>query len=293
MDSLREKTIQKRKIKEDSPSSGTRTKNKLARLAYTVLDSVCSIPIWAPLFKSCCQSVEINQQAFGLRDLPAIFNGYRMLFITDFHLEITPNALCNLDFSSFPPHDIVILGGDFFDRSESHDKGLLNRFLSGFTKPIYAVLGNHDSVSLLAMLEGFGVRVLLNESVSIERAGESFLLTGIDDVSQFNNGFQRDCVHQSAAEFSGCKVLISHSPDFLPTAAEQGYALQLSGHTHGGQFKIFNKVIFRQTKFDFATAGAWQHLDMMGFTSTGFGSSRFPIRNITPEIVLIELYTTT
>lgn len=283
MNRLRKSTLDKRKAREANYSEA---KKSFTRQAF---DLVCALPIWALLFRKNCERLVVNHTKFQLKDLPPEFNGYKILFISDMHLEIRPNPISALLDITLPEHDIVMLGGDFFDKTVDTEQELLESFLSKFTQPVYAVLGNHDSYKLIERLEKLNVQVLLNESIILKRANAELLLTGIDDVTSFESNLQYDSASQASQSFSGCKLLVSHNPDFLEQAAELNYNLQLSGHTHGGQFKIFNQIIFCQTKFDFATAGAWQHNNLAGFTSTGFGSSGYPIRNISPEIALIEL----
>lgn len=253
-------------------------------------DAVCCWSIWPIVFARCCQSLTIHHQSFELQRLPHEFHGYRILFLTDLHLEIGPNALDALCKHEWPAHDIVILGGDFFDDARLACSHVLKQLLSCFSQPVYAVLGNHDNLQTMRLLESMDVQVLLNESVLLSRGQSSILLTGVDDVSNFNHTHQSMCAEQSR-QFPGCKIMVSHSPDFLTEAERYDYSLQLSGHTHGGQWTLFNQMLVKQTKFPFAARGRWSWGAMQGFTSTGIGSSRYPIRNVTPEVAVITLRT--
>jgi uncharacterized protein len=285
MECLRSDSIIKRVALETRGKKKKTKANPIKQAFY----HVCSWPLWATLFKDCCQSLVINEQTFSLPSLPPAFEGYRILFLSDLHLEITPNALETLNDTPLPEHDIVILGGDFFDCYEQACEVTLRRFLRNFSRPVYAVLGNHDHSDFIALLESLGVQVLFNSHSELTRGGDRVLLTGVDDVSQFRTPLHRQCAEQGQAAFRGCKIMISHSPDFLPDAAACGYDLQLSGHTHGGQFTVLNRVVFKQTQYDFALSGRWAYEGMQGFTSTGVGSSRYPVRNIAPEIALFTL----
>jgi predicted MPP superfamily phosphohydrolase len=276
--------IKKRKHQEQKGHGTSHLGNKM-------FSWVCEMPVWSRLFKNTCETVNINEQSFYLVNLPNAFRDFRILLITDMHLDITPNASVTLRHMKLPSHDIVVLGGDFFDSNHSVDKPTLHNFLSNFNQKIYAILGNHDNADMIDTLESKGVHVLFNTSVLLTRGIDELLLTGVDDVSQFWSHLHGMSSKEAADNFDGCKIMLSHSPDFLVDAQEAGYDLQLSGHTHGGQFTLFNQVIFKQTKFDFAMGGRWQYKTMQGFTSTGLGSSRFPIRNITPEISVITLKT--
>ncbi len=264
-------------------------KGKSPSLITSVVNLVCKLPCWAPLFKKTCETLQVNQQTISLPRLPDAFTGYKILFMSDFHFEITPSPMERLLNVTLPEHDVVILGGDYFDKHEGVERALLKAFVDRFEKPIYAVLGNHDRSELIEMLESLGVHVLMNESAWLTQGDERLLLTGVDDVSQFNSAIQSRVAERSHEWFSGCKIMLSHAPDFLETAANNGYDLQLSGHTHGGQFTLWGYIAFKQTKFPFATAGAWSQKQMKGFTTTGIGSSRYPVRNVVPEMVQITL----
>jgi predicted MPP superfamily phosphohydrolase len=285
MINYRKETISERKNLENHiPSNNNIVKYFLEKFIFP-------IPIWKPLFRKYCENLKINNVNLKFNNLPNQFNNYKILFVSDLHLEIKPNPLMLLEKIDFPEHDIVIIGGDFFDNAKNIDESLLEIFLKKFKKPIYAILGNHDSYKIIDVLESKNVTVLLNESILIEKNNEKIMLTGIDDVCTFNNGWQHSVSYKSAESFSGFKIMLSHSPDFLPVSESVGYSLQLSGHTHGGQFLILNKVLFPHTIFDFAISSDWEYKKMLGYTSTGFGNSGFPIRNIFPEIAIITLKT--
>jgi predicted MPP superfamily phosphohydrolase len=283
MISYRKETILERKSLESN-------KSKDNNIVKSFLEKVVfPIPIWKHIFKRYCENLEVNNVTFKFNNLPKSFNDYKILFVSDLHLEIKPNPLNYLDKIELPEYDIVIIGGDFFDNTQNINENLLDLFLKKFKKPIYAILGNHDSYKIIDVLKSKNVEVLLNESILIEKNNEKIMLTGIDDVCSFNNGWQHAVSYKSSELFSGFKIMLSHSPDFLPVSESLGYSLQLSGHTHGGQFLILNKVLFPHTVFDFAISSDWEYKKMLGYTSTGFGNSGYPIRNIFPEISIITL----
>jgi predicted MPP superfamily phosphohydrolase len=284
MEHLKQASLDARRYKESQAF-----KNRKPNLLRKAFARVCGWPIWATLFQGYCKQLIINHQTISLATLPASFNGYRILFITDTHLEVTPNALPAFQATTLPEHDIVLLGGDLFDNHNAFCEKKLQAFLAPFTQQVYAILGNHDKSDIIEALEAAGVHVLLNTSTYLTREEDKVLLTGVDDVTYFSSEWNEQCVNDARLAFTGCAIMASHNPDFLTVAGEHNYDLQLSGHTHGGQFRIFNQVIFKETAFDFALSGHWQYKNMKGFTSTGFGSSRFPIRNILPEAVVITL----
>jgi predicted MPP superfamily phosphohydrolase len=136
-----------------------------------------------------------------------------------------------------------------------------------------------------------GIKVLLNESETIERGGECIHLAGIDDA----HFYQMDNIEKAAAaiphdEFS---ILISHTPEIYRQAAHADFNVLLSGHTHGGQICLpggipvtLDSVLPRSMG-----SGPWKHHDMIGYTSVGAGVSVVPVRfNCPPEITLHHLH---
>ncbi len=155
---------------------------------------------------------------------------------------------------------------------------------------IYAVLGNHDSIAMVPDLEALGIRVLLNESVEIQRSAASIYLAGVDDA----HFYRADNIEKTAARIpeGSLKILLSHTPEIYAKAAHAGFDLMLSGHTHGGQICLPGGVpILLEADLPRAfAAGAWRHAGMAGYTSVGAGSSLVPVRfNNRPEITLHRL----
>src|SRR5206468_1331919 len=132
-------------------------------------------------------------------------------------------------------YDLCVLTGDYRGRTYGpYDAALagLAPIRRALTAAVYGVLGNHDSVRMIPAMEDMGIRMLVNESVSIERGAERIYLTGIDDA----HFYQVDNIKEAASgiphdEFS---ILLSHTPEVYQQAAHAGFNVMLSGHTHGG-----------------------------------------------------------
>jgi predicted MPP superfamily phosphohydrolase len=155
---------------------------------------------------------------------------------------------------------------------------------------IYAVLGNHDSITMVPVLEALGIRTLLNECVAIHRGRASIYLAGVDDA----HFYRADNIEKAAADIpEDClSILLSHTPEIYRQAAHAGFDLMLSGHTHGGQICLPGGVpILLEANLPRAFgAGAWRHENMVGYTSVGVGSSVVPVRfNNRPEVTLHRL----
>lgn len=239
--------------------------------------------------------VEIRHNRIDSPHLPASFDGFTILQLSDLHVEMSEAAMTRvIALLKESRYDICILTGDY--RAKTYGPydttlagvAMLREALNG---TIYGVLGNHDTICLVPGLEEMGIKVLLNESETIERGGERIHLAGIDDA----HFFQMDNIEKAAAaiphdEFS---VLISHTPEIYRQAAHADFNLLLSGHTHGGQICLpggipitLDSVLPRSMG-----SGPWKHHDMIGYTSVGAGVSVVPVRfNCPPEITLHHLH---
>ena len=155
---------------------------------------------------------------------------------------------------------------------------------------MYAVLGNHDSIRMVPALEEMGMRVLLNECAPISRGADTMYLAGIDDA----HVYRVDNIEKAAAEIprGAFSILLSHTPEIYRQAANAGFDVLLSGHTHGGQICLpgsipitLHAVLPRRMG-----AGAWTYQGMAGYTSVGAGAAIVPVRlNCLPEITLHRL----
>jgi len=157
--------------------------------------------------------------------------------------------------------------------------------------PVYGVLGNHDTIQMVPALEDLGIRMLLNECVSLWRANEQIYLVGIDDA----HFYRVDNIEKAASTIppASFTILLSHTPEVYRHAAHAGFDLLLSGHTHGGQICLPRSVPITldsvlPRRFG---SGLWRYHEMIGYTSVGVGSSVVPIRlNCLPEITLHRLH---
>ncbi|MDJ0807207.1 MAG: metallophosphoesterase, partial [Gammaproteobacteria bacterium] len=128
----------------------------------------------------------VNHNKFELQNLDSVFDGFTLLHLSDLHVDMFPEStqaliqeVANLDY------DICVLTGDYrawtFGEIDKAMAGMRS-LCAALKKPVYAVLGNHDSIRMVPELEDMGIRVLLNEKVTIERGSASIHLAGIDDA---------------------------------------------------------------------------------------------------------------
>jgi predicted MPP superfamily phosphohydrolase len=139
-------------------------------------------------------------------------------------------------------------------------------------------------------LERMGVRMLLNEHVTIERGDAHMFVAGIDDA----HFYRFDNIEKAAAEIprEAFSILLSHTPEIYRQASHAGFDLMLSGHTHGGQICLPGgiPVTLGSDLPRRMGRGAWNHHDMVGYTSAGAGSGVVPVRfNCLPEVTVHTL----
>lgn len=239
--------------------------------------------------------IRVRDNEVRLGRLPAAFEGFRVLHLSDLHIDMSEVHLERLIESlRGVAHDVCVLTGDFRFRSfgpYAPTLQALARLRPHLGEPVYAVLGNHDSVRMVPGMEELGIRVLMNEAVRIERDGDALALAGIDDAHYFRT----HNFHKATADIApdACAILLSHTPEPYRLAAHADISLMLSGHTHGGQICLPGGIPIL-TDADvprFTARGPWRHQGMVGYTSVGCGSSVVDVRlNCPPEIALHRLH---
>jgi predicted MPP superfamily phosphohydrolase len=191
-------------------------------------------------------------------------------------------------------YDLCVLTGDYRGKTFGpFDAALeeVTRVRSHLKAPVYGVLGNHDTISMVPGLEEMGVRMLLNECETIVRSDQRIHLAGIDDAHYYRvDNIEKAALPIPHEEFS---ILLSHTPEIYRQAAHADFNLLLSGHTHGGQICLpgsipitLDSVLPRHM-----ASGPWKYHNMLGYTSVGVGSCIVAVRlNCPPEITLHHLH---
>jgi hypothetical protein len=244
--------------------------------------------------KSNAAKVVVNRNLIHLPALPASFDGFTILHLSDLHADMSQGALQRAaELANDLKYDLCVLTGDFRGRTHGDFLAALEvvaRLREALQGDVYAVLGNHDSIAMVPDLEALGINFLLNESVAIKRGKDSLYLAGVDDA----HFYRADNIEKAAADIpeQSISILLSHTPEIYRQAAHAGFDLMLSGHTHGGQICLPGGVpMMLEAKLPRALgAGPWRHEGMAGYTSVGVGSSVVPVRfNNRPEITLHRL----
>ncbi|MGE5169539.1 MAG: metallophosphoesterase [Rudaea sp.] len=231
--------------------------------------------------------------------LPAALHGFTIAQITDVHVGPTiggDHVAAVVDAVNRLDADLVAITGDLVDGSVAQ--------LALHTAPLarlrarhgaYFVTGNHEYYSgahaWIGELRRLGVRVLLNEHVVLAHDGARLVVAGVTDPSahRFDPAHRSDpaAAIANAPDDAGVRVLLAHQPRSAFAAALAGFDLQLSGHTHGGQFLPWTLLVRFQQPF---TAGLARLGRLWVYTSRGTGYWGPPKRLGAPsEITRVRL----
>lgn len=241
---------------------------------------------------------ELNEYEIACPGLPAAFDGFTILLLTDLHLDglpgLTDRIITRLKERHF---DLCLLGGDI--RMETYGPMApslreLRRLIPHIEAKhgIFGVLGNHDCIEMLPDFEEAGVLMLVNDAAELRQGGESLWLVGLDDPHYYRT-------HDPARAFADVppaafSILLAHSPEACEEAARHDAALYLCGHTHGGQICFASGLaLYTNSRAPRHTArGFWRWQEMQGFTSRGVGASGSPLRfNCPGELAVLQLRT--
>ena len=231
--------------------------------------------------------------------LPPELHGYSIAQISDIHVGPTIqraflNAIVNK--VNALGADAIAITGDLVDGSVQR-LSLHTQPLARLAAPdgVYFVTGNHEYYSgaeeWIAEVRRLGVTVLLNQHVVRRRGAAALMIAGVADYTAhlFNPAHRSDprAAAAGAPQDVDVRVLLAHQPRSAPEAAAAGFHLQLSGHTHGGQFFPWNLFVPLQQPF---VAGLKRVRDMWVYTSRGTGYWGPPKRFGAPsEITLVRL----
>jgi len=227
-------------------------------------------------------NLELTELLFTYHDLPSAFDGYRILHLTDLHLDnINETAAATARTVAGVEADLCVITGDIRDNIHSPIEPVLRRLqdiLSELhvTDGALGVLGNHDSAAMVEPLEALGIRMLINETMILRRGLDRIHVTGVDDVHLFHTS---EAVQALSSAPDGFGIALVHSPEIADRASAR-HRLYLCGHTHGGMISLPNghRMITRLKRHRRFAQGLWSHEEMVGYTSRGVGASLVPTR---------------
>lgn len=238
--------------------------------------------------------------------LPASFNGFKIAQISDLH-----NAELGQDHSEIirilkeEKPQIIVITGDLIDSNHLDMDTAISFVQQAVTiAPCYYVTGNHeawikvDYQKLEDRLLDSNVIILHDEVVIFERDSESIQLIGLDDpeFSDQDSYIQQIVLSTKLSNLNldnRFRLLLSHRSEAFDAYVDNNIDLVLSGHTHGGQFRlpfIGGVVAPNQGFFPKVDAGEYHEFNTTMIVSRGLGNSIIPIRiNNRPEVVIVEL----
>ncbi len=202
--------------------------------------------------------------------------------------------------------DLVLLVGDIYDDVLPNENTSIVLGDISEKYPCYYVTGNHeywseDVGSILDLVNSFGITILDGSFDTIELNGQSINICGITDSDVFKYTAEHSTIRQQLDNLKSVKdngnytILLAHRPELIDTYREYDFDLVLSGHAHGGQWRIpgfINGVLApNQGWFPEYAGGLYEFEDMDFIVSRGLSreSTRIPRFYNRPELVLIEL----
>lgn len=262
--------------------------------------------------------LETTHYTYETEQLGVDLDGYRIVQISDLHnAKFGKNNQKLVDRIRECAPDMIVLTGDLVDSNHTNVDRVV-QFVDEIVKicPVYYVTGNHeywlDTSEYEKLMDGLvsaGVVILDNQVVEISRGDAKFRLVGLDDKSLADGTLEAllsdESIRNNQAEQkeetadnedSGEKeltVVLAHEPQYLARYAGTGVDLVLSGHAHGGQFRlpfVGGIVAPDQGFLPEYTAGEYYMNGTEMIVSRGLGNSVIPVRLFNyPEIVCVEL----
>ncbi len=247
--------------------------------------------------------LRLEQVRLPIAGLPAPFEGYRIINLTDLHFgpAIAYQTVRRaIEVTRRLAPDLIVLTGDFI--TLSLDEARLRDALQQLDAPdgVWAVMGNHDYWSgevegVRRVLAEAGIAELRNAHTSLERGGERVWLAGVDDIWEEKHDLEAALDGIPEGETT---ILLAHEPDYADEVAPTGrVALQLSGHSHGGQVRIpvldvpvLSELVHLARKYPLGLYRLGEYPPGMWlYTSAGVGRSLVPRAYASPEVTEITL----
>jgi predicted MPP superfamily phosphohydrolase len=233
----------------------------------------------------------VTRATVQLANLPEAWRGRKAALISDLHLGHVRNGsflrrMVAKILREQP--DAIFIAGDLYDGT-AIDAARAAEPLNELTAPhgVYFVAGNHeqfgDDSRYLKAVEAAGVRVLTNEKVE----ADGLQIIGVPYRNATRNAHLAAVLQDIGVDRDRASILLIHAPDHPEVAEAAGVSLQLSGHTHVGQFIPWSwmaRRIYKQFVYGLSRIGRMQI-----FTSSGAGTWGPPLRlGSNPEIVMLE-----
>lgn len=245
------------------------------------------------------KKIDLVELDIELTNLGWNFHNFRILNLTDIHLGqwINPEYLDELvDFVNTLNIDLITLTGDYFSYVvDDYEKSLEKSFKkldAEYGK--FGVLGNHDhwmgADKVRTIFKNSNIVDLSNDVYTLQKEDDYLNLAGVDSCTVCADDL--DKVLKKLPE-NIPSILLAHEPDFANESSKTNpFDLQISGHSHGGQFIIpkVETTPFRGPNSTKYPVGLYKIGNMTQYTSKGLGTNSFRIRiNCKPEITIIKV----
>ncbi|MDD4493752.1 MAG: metallophosphoesterase [Eubacteriales bacterium] len=290
---------------DDTNQSNKQLSNRKKHIRTIIIIILILFSVWVYWGNVSIKTTQI--QIFDAH-LPDNFKGFVIAQVSDLHnVEFGDNQRRLLNALEKSNPDIIVVTGDLIDSSHTNISIAMDFIDSAVNiAPVFYITGNHEAWSdqsdlLHERLLKAGVILLRDESQKIEKGGQFINLIGIDDPDFTMHGEDEYAVSDMTSQklnslndqTEGYKILLSHRPEMFETYCDAGLDLVLSGHAHGGQFRIpciGGLVAPNQGSFPKYTAGCYKKGDTKMIVSRGLGNSIIPVRvNNRPELVVAIL----
>lgn len=268
------------------------------------LQSTAALVASAPLVGGCAgiliarSGAILREVDLPIENLPPDLNGLRIAQISDIHfgpflgVDELNRAIAMVNETR--PH-VAVVTGDFITRridNLEHCIGLLRGLKAG--AGVFGCNGNHEMYAkaqdaAVRSAARYGIRILRQQAVSLQFGLSRLNIAGYD-YQPLGSNYLRNA--ESLVDKDAFNLLLQHSPDVFPRAAEAGFQLTLSGHTHGGQVnvEIFDQNINVARFFTPWVLGLYRKPGSAIYVNAGLGTVGAPVRlGAPPEVTLVRL----
>lgn len=254
----------------------------------------------------CYTNLNISKTEINIKNekIPMDFSGFKIVQVSDLHNHNWGDKLTSKIENETP--DIIVITGDLVDSSHTNIDVAID-FVKAANKiaPVYYVTGNHeawleDYDELENRLVDAGVHIMDDKSELIEKGDSKINIVGIQDPDFVErdtfDGIQESIVMKKLEPLLNdnfYNIVLCHRPELFNAYTEMKVDLAITGHAHGGQFRIpfIGGVIApNQGFFPKYTEGVYHQDSTDMVVSRGLGNSILPVRiNNMPELVVITL----
>ena len=286
----------------ETQSQSKVSRRKFLKLSAIVTAELAVIGVGGLVYTTQIEpnTLTVSNVDVPIKNLPEAFAGYRIAQISDIHAGTWMNQTrltAVVDLVNQQKADLIAITGDYVTI------GKVDWFADILIEPlsklrakdgVVSVLGNHDHWTNVGavreIIKTANIRELRNESIILERDLSKLAISGVDDVWEEKADLDR--IIKQLPDGDVPVILLAHEPDYADYSAQTGrFALQMSGHSHGGQvrFPVFGAPILPHLGEKYPI-GQYQVRDMIQYTNRGVGMIPPTVRlGCPPEITVFTL----